>query len=289
MATDRLIDVIALATTWADRYPDDSVPLILRGNAQLKLYGKSSNAVKDFERVLRLKPDDPDAHFALALALTNRGDFQGAIPHFQSYLSISRDDPTEALFGLATCQFSLADTDQARASLQQLFAKNKDHPTGCFLQAKVELAEGHEEEALKWLQKADRLSPDEADVTNALVQVCRQLGREQEAARYARRLEEIQQQNDKLDRLLTELKTEPENSDIRYRLGMFCLNRSWDQEASRWFQAILYKDPNHLPTLTTLADYYEKKGKEKLALHYRRKAQKVSGRNLGKSPEPVKK
>src|SRR5262249_27345040 len=48
-----------------------------------------------------------------------------------------------------------------------------------------------------------------------------------------------------------------------------------DQEASHWFQGILYKDPNHLPTLNALADYYAKKGKSRMAGYYRRKADKA--------------
>jgi tetratricopeptide (TPR) repeat protein len=279
MEADRLIDVIALTTTWAEHFPDDWLALILRGNAELRLYGKPSSAAKDFQRVLELKPNDPDAHLALAQVLTNQGDFKEAIPHFQTCLSSQPADPTEGLFGLATCQFSLGQTDQARATLEQLFAKKKDLDVACFLQAKVELADGREEEALKWLQKADALSPDESDVTNALLQICRQLGRKEDVARYEGRLQKIRLRNEKLDRLLTLIKTYPEDPQIRFQLGMICLERGRDKEASHWFQGILYRDPNHLPTLNALADHYEKKGNLQMATHYRRKADNA-GRDL---------
>ncbi len=285
MENDRLIDVIALTTTWSNRYPADWLPLIYRGNAELRLYGKSSEAAKDFERVLELKPNDPEAHLALAHVLTDKGQFQDALPHYQFCLRSHPDDPTEALFGLATCQYSMGDTQEARARLAQLFAKKKDYPPASFLQAKVELAEGRQEEALKWLQKADALSPDESDVTNALLQVCRQLNRQQDVARYRRRLEKIHAWDDKLDRLLTEVKTQPDDPEIRFQLGMICLERSRDQEASHWFQGILRKDSYHLPTLNVLADYYQKKGKPKMADYYRRKAEKGSGMAKSKSRE----
>jgi tetratricopeptide (TPR) repeat protein len=289
MISDRLIDVIAFTTTWAERYPEDWLPLMLRGNAISRLYSKSGEATKDFQRALELKPNNADAHLALALALTNQGDFKEAIPQYQSYLSSQPVNPTNALFGLATCQLSLGHNDQARDTLKKLFAVNPDHLTACFLQAKIELAEGHEEEGLKWLQKSEALSPDEVDVTNALVHVCRQLGRLEDAARYERRLEEIHRRNDKLEHLLTELKAQPDDLEIRYQLGISCLEQRRDQQASHWFQAILYKDPNHLPTLRTLAEYYEKKGNVKMANHYRQKIQKASGQGPGKSPQAVKK
>jgi tetratricopeptide (TPR) repeat protein len=289
MEADRLIDAIAVTTTWADRYPEDWLALILRGNAKLRLYGKSGDAAKDFRRVLELKPNDPDAHLALALVLNNQGDFREAMPHFQTYLASQPNDPTEALFGLANCQFSLGYTDDARASLEQLFARNKDHPMGCFLQAKVESADGRDEEALKWLEKADRLAPDESDVTSALLQVCRQLGRKEDVARYEERLKKIRVRDDQLDRLLTLAKTKPDDPEVRYPLGMICLSRGRDQEASHWFQGILYKNPNHLATLTTLADYYQKKGNARMAAHYRRKANIASGKALAKPPEQARK
>jgi tetratricopeptide (TPR) repeat protein len=285
MKNDRLIDVMALTTTWSKQYPTDWLPLIYRGNAQLRLYGKSNKAAKDFERVLELKPNDPDAHLALALVLTHQGEVKDALPHYQFCLASQPDDPTEALFGLASCQYSMGQTEEARASLVQLFAKNKDHPAGCFLQGKVELAEGRQEEALKWLQKADALSPDESDVTNVLLHVCRQLDRQQDVARYSRRLDEIHLRDDKLSYLLTEVKTQPNDPEIRFQLGMICLERGHDQEASHWFQSILWKDSNHLPTLNVLANYYQKKGKPKMADYYRGKAEKASGIAKSKSPE----
>jgi tetratricopeptide (TPR) repeat protein len=290
LENDRLIDVIAFTTTWSNRYLTDWAPLILRGNAKLRLYGKSSDAAKDFERVLELKPDDPVSHLALAQVLANKGEFKEAIPHFQFCLTHPPDDPTEVLLGLANSQFSLGHMEETRASLEQLFGQNQDHPTGCFLRAKVELADGHLEEALKWLQKADALSPDELDVTNALLQVSRQLSRKEDVERYQNRLEKIRRRDDKLDYLLTLAKTQPEDPDLRYQLGMVCLDRGRDQEASHWFQGILFKDPNHLPTLETLADYYEKKGKAGLASYYRRKAggiakSKSRDRQAPKSPQ----
>ena len=117
METDRLIDVIALTNTWANRYPEDWLPLILRGNAELRLYGKSSDAARDFRRVLELKPRDVDAQLALAQVLTNKGDYLEAIPYYESCLSNESVNATDVLFGLVTCQFSLTSIDQARATL----------------------------------------------------------------------------------------------------------------------------------------------------------------------------
>ena len=289
LQNDRLTDVIAFTSNWINRFPQDWLPLIYRGNASLRLNGKASDALKDFERVLELKPDHPEAHFSLAIVLTDQGEFQKAVPHFQYCLDSQVDDPTGALFGLATCQFSLGNTDQARAALGQLFARNKDHVRAFFLQGKIELVEGRLAEAINCLKKADALSPNESDITNSLLLVSRQLGRPQDAAQYGRRLEEIQQRDAELDRLVSEVKDEPEDAERRFRLAMVCLKLGREQEAAHWFQGVLWKDPNHLPTLNAISDYYRSKGNRKMADLYRRKADKASGRGIDKAPESVRK
>jgi len=281
---DRLLDVVPLTTTWINRFPKDWLPLVYRGNAQLRLYGKPAEAVQDFQRVLELKPDHPEAHLALALVLTNDGQFKEAVPHFQFYLDRQPQDPTEALFGLASCQYSIGKTDQAREALDQLLAQDKDNAGAMFLQAKIELAEGRLPEAIAWLKKADALSPHQADVTNALVHVCGQLGLKDETTFYKQRLDEIKKRDETLDRLVSEAKIRPDDPDIRFELATTCLKYGRDEEASHWFQGILRKNPNHLPTLKALAEYYEKKGNHKLASHYRRKAENAGGQGSAKAP-----
>jgi tetratricopeptide (TPR) repeat protein len=283
---DRLFDVVPLTTTWINRFPKDWLPLVYRGNAQLRLYGKPAEAVKDFQHVLELRPDHPQAHLALALVLTNDGQFKEAIPHYQFYLDHQPQDPTEALFGLASCQYSIGKTDQAREALDQLLAQSNNNPGAMFLQARIELAEGRLPEALDWLKKADALSPFQADVTNALVHVCGQLGLKEETALYKQRLDEIKKRDETLDRLVSEAKIRPDDPDIRFELGTTCLKYGRDEEASHWFQGILRKNPNHLPTLKALAEYYQKKGNQKLATHYRRKAENAGGSGSAKAPSP---
>jgi len=84
--------------------------------------------------------------------------------------------------------------------------------------------------------------------------------------------------------LVSEAKIRPDDPEIRFELATTCLKYGRDEEASHWFQGILRKNPNHLPTLKALAEYYEKKGNHKLASHYRRKAEKAGGQGSAKVP-----
>jgi len=280
---DRLDDVLLLTTKWNEAFPKDWLPLIYRGNARLRLNGKTEDVSDDFKRVLELKPDDVEAHLCLAMVLANSGDVGNALPHFQDCIGSMPEDP-RVLFGIAYCQYSLGMSRVARATLSKLLDKNKDHAAGYFLQAKMDLAEESREQAYQCLKKADHLSPNEVDVTNALMLVCRQLGHTEEAEEYNRLLEEIRNRDAVLDKLATALKSRPEDTDLRFQLGMACLKLGRDVEATHWFQGILWKDPGHLPTLKALADFHEKKGNRKMADHFRRKLGGAGSQGIVKKP-----
>ena len=79
------------------------------------------------------------------------------------------------------------------------------------------------------------------------------------------------------------------DAERRFRLAMVCLKLGREQEAAHWFQGVLWKDPNHLPTLNAISDYYRSKGNRKMADLYRRKAEKVSGRDISQAPESARK
>jgi tetratricopeptide (TPR) repeat protein len=277
MQIDRLEDVLSLTSTWIERYPDDWLPLIYRGNAQLRLFGWTPEVEKDFDRLLELKPDHPEAHLAVAITMSHRGLFREALPHFQAAINHQADDINEALFGLADCQYSLSNPQEARATLRQLFERCQDDPPGFFLQAKIDLGEGRPEEALKWLEKAEALAPQEADITNTLVLVYRQLGKTKEAEEYSRLLEEIRTRDAELDGLAKLLKIRPNDIELRFQAALACLKYDRDLEAAHWFHGILTQNPNHQPTLKALFDYYKSHGNPKMAEFYRRKLARLQG------------
>src|SRR5258708_32493972 len=98
MANDRLVDVLGVTTTWIEEFPEDWLPMIYRGNARLRLKGKTEEVIDDFKRVLNLKPDDVESHLSLAMVLADNGDVRRAFPHFQACTSRLPEDP-RVLFG----------------------------------------------------------------------------------------------------------------------------------------------------------------------------------------------
>ena len=119
--------------------------------------------------------------------------------------------------------------------MSQLLAKNKDDAAGIYLLGKIELAEQSPQQAYQWLKKADRLAPNEPDVTNSLMAVCSMLGKTQEANHYQRLLEEIHARDAELDELTTAAKSRPDDATLRFQVGMACLKLHRNDEAAHWY------------------------------------------------------
>ncbi len=200
------------------------------------------------------------------------GRYQEALEQFQEYLR-RRPDSTAALLGLANCQLSLAQRPAARATLQELFARQKDNPAGCLVQARLELEEDAPAEALTWLKRAEALAPYETDITQTEIGTLRQLGRHEEADRYEQKLKDLYQRFERLEDLKKQLLRDPENTTLRYQAGTVCLGLHREDEAARWFQSVLRLDPRHAPTHRALADYFQKHGEPQRAEYHRRRAE----------------
>jgi tetratricopeptide (TPR) repeat protein len=61
------------------------------GNAWLEIPGHLADAIPEFEKSLRLKPDYAEAHYNLAVALGKAGRVAEAIPHYQEALRLKPD------------------------------------------------------------------------------------------------------------------------------------------------------------------------------------------------------
>jgi len=284
LENDRLVDVLHISSVWINRFPKDWLPRVYRGNARLRLQIQIEEAIQDFQWVLDLKPDDPESHLSLAIIRTREGDHEKALPHFQA--CVDRDPKDKrALFGLGNCYYTLGRMEEARATLARLFATGQEDAAAYLVQGKIEMSEGRPKEALPWLKKADNLAPKEVDVINSLMLVLDQLSQKEEAAKYRQLLEKINARDAELRKLEMAVIDHPLDTELRFQMGMACLKYGRNDEAAHWFQSILWKDPNHLPTLNALVGYYDSIGNRKLADHYRRKVEKAGGLPQTKTPE----
>src|SRR5262249_1337155 len=158
--------------------------------------------------------------------------------HFQTFLHSYPDD-LAALAGLANCQFSLGQFEEARGTLGKLLARDEKHAAGLFIQAKLELALNKPQEALSWLRRAEALAPCELDIPYNLVLAFQRLGKEQEAKQYEQKLKDARRRFDHLDAIKKKILTESRSVDLRYEAGTIALGLGRDEEALHWLRSAL--------------------------------------------------
>src|SRR5439155_13404913 len=125
LENDRANDALRLAMAWTLDYPEDWMGHLSVGRAfQLKM--SFDRAITSFEKVLELKPDNPRARRWLAQALAFNREFERAMHHWQTHLEHYPDD-LEALVGLAKCQYSLGNIEDAQVTLDRVLRQEDDY------------------------------------------------------------------------------------------------------------------------------------------------------------------
>jgi tetratricopeptide (TPR) repeat protein len=264
LTTFCLDDVLEYTQGWIDRRPADWLPHSFRGRAYLSAH-MPARAVEEFRRALELNSGHAPTRLELAGALLIEAQFEPAREQYEVFLA-SRPPSAEALYGLAYCQFKLAQPEAARSTLERLFALDPEHPAGCYIRAQLEM-QADPATALVWLRKAERRAPRETDITYALIQVLSQLGRKEEADRYRRQLDALRADLARLDELRQAVRKAPDRPAPRFEAGKLCAALGRDGEAARWLQSVLRLAPNHAGARAALADLHERSADPRAGYH----------------------
>jgi tetratricopeptide (TPR) repeat protein len=270
LENDRPKDASWLALAWTLEHPEDWLGWLYLGRA-CQLRHTFANAIVNYEKVLDLKPDQPQARLWLANTLASDTQFDRAVPHYQIYLQ-SHPGHATALLGLAKCQYSLGHIEAARVALDDLLHEHPNHAGGLLSRAQLEQAEAPEK-ALPWLRQAVAVAPNDTNILYNLALTLRAVHQDREAATYDQRLKERRVQATRLAELETKLLSDANNVDLRYQLGRLNLELGKEDEAAHWFQTVLRIDPNHRPTLRALADYWQAHGDARRATFYADRAE----------------
>lgn len=255
LVNDRPNDAYHFALAWTLEYPEDWQAFLSLGRAcQLKM--SFDKAIKSFEKVLELKPDQPKARLWLAQTLALGTEFEQAKEQYQVFLRNAPDDP-EGLVGLAKCQYSLGDVQGAQETLDYLLGQDPNSVPG--LLARGQLVQSRApEEALPWLQKAVAIEPNDPNILYNLILALRAAHKDQDATFYDQRLKANHAKTTQLTNLILEVLKDANNVDLRYQIAALNLELGKEEEAAHWFQTVLWIDPDHRPTLRALADYWRK-------------------------------
>ena len=245
------------------RYPRLKVDSNLKLQARVKQYynlgwiaGSGGNlelAINQFREALRLDPDHVGATHDMGLALAKLGKTRQAIEYFQKTLVI---DSTyeEAYFNLSTAYFRMKQSQLGHEYLERCLELNPDHPKSLLRKAGLAESQGELRQATRIYSHYVKTYPKDYKNRARLGSLFFQQGLDENA---------------KIELIKAVKKVQ--TSFVFYQLGVIFHRQGKFNQAGRYYQEVLKKDPNHVDTLGSIAEIYERKGNLKKALiHYER-------------------
>jgi predicted Zn-dependent protease len=177
------------------------------------------------------------------------------------------------LLGLARCRTELHQPEAARPILDGLLATHPGDGLILLERGKVALQSSELAEAESYLRKAVAASPHNQTANYLLGQCLNQRGRPEEALQYMQEADRIHSELERLRDLMRQTRDAPPDPNTRYEIGRLLLQNAHEQEGLVWLEGLLETAPQHVPTHELLSDYYERKGDVSRAARHRQLAQ----------------
>ena len=268
-------DYVSDLSIWSDTVVKRPENARAHNNLGEVLYkaGQKTEALRQFQEAVRLKPADPDYNFNLATTLSNTGHVQESLGWFEETLRLVPDYAKGHLYDGLT----LMKAGQVSKAIEQYNEALRIEPG--YAEAHNELGialgqTGQLPEAIAQFEEALRIDPDEARAHNNLGYAFRQAGRLDDAhAQFeaALRIDHgFDEARNNLALLLDKLgrtaeaigqyqellrldPSDPSYAEAHYNLGVDLASLGRVPEAIEQFQAALRLKPDHAPARAKLA------------------------------------
>jgi Tfp pilus assembly protein PilF len=211
-------------------------------------------------QVLQIDPERDDARFRLAVLLID-GHLEGeAVPHLE-YLQKRQPDRTQILVELARCYTVQGQYEQADTALSQVLAQDPNNREALAGRGKLYMQWERVEEAEKYLRLAVELDPGNYSARYQLYLCLSKLKKTEEADKQKARLETMEEDLRKLQKIVTErMQQNPNDPAVHYELAMISMKAGYGDEGVRWLHSCLKIDPYYPPAHKILATYYQRTG-----------------------------
>lgn len=248
--------------------------------------GMNREATVHLLRVAELAPDDPRPHRLLGSMYKDFQEYASAVENYQEALRRTGrplPDRETMLLELAECQLQLqqpeaametlaavppgpdrfaleaealrqeGQLDEAERLADQALRQRPALLAALLLKGDVCLARGDARTAAEILTRAQIAYPKNHHVVAKLMQAFRRLGDEARVRELAGQAEHLKKLWTEFSELHAQAADQPDNADVRCRLGMLARELDRPDLARSWFEAALAIQPNHAEALRQLA------------------------------------
>jgi tetratricopeptide (TPR) repeat protein len=242
------------------------------------------DALRDYEKAVELAPSF-EARRGLAGSLYRVGRPWDAFREYQRLRRVQADDP-EILLGLARCQYSLAEVDEARHLLDDLLRQHPDHAGALLERGRLLLHAGEAAEAEMSLRQAAATSPPGDREARLVLYRCLELEHKDAEARRCLDLLRANEANVlEGDRLIRQANAAPRDTALRCTIALQLLRLGREQDGLSGLFLVLDQDPRYGPAHAALADYFERTGQPARAARHRRSISDLRGSPVSEDRE----
>ena len=168
-ADERSDEAIREYNTVLQLQPENTLALLNLGGDLYKA-GDGEGAKSKYAEVIRLEPRNAKAHNDLGIVLFKEGNTSEAIKEFEEAVRLSPDNAS-AHNSLAAALFTQGQTDQALTEFHEALRLRPDYAEAHFNLGCILANRGQTSEAIKHFQEALRLNPDYTEAQDWLAKV----------------------------------------------------------------------------------------------------------------------
>jgi tetratricopeptide (TPR) repeat protein len=257
LITGCLEDASACVADLLEARPHHPRALVLRAQIRGGQH-QWDDALEDARRAVELRPGSREARLIWAQANERVGQTEKAIREYGWLYERGPKSPAVVL-GLGRCWQDLARFAEARQVLDAFLAEQPARADVLMERGRLALREGGTTPAEPYFRRAVALDSSSLEAHRLLRRCLEAGGNPSEYARVDGRLRQLEIQAGRFDQLLSEVLATPDETEPRYRLGMFLLQNGREGEGRNWLSGVLHRDPGHEPARAALAAYSQRK------------------------------
>ena len=252
---------------WSRDVPGDARPYLLRPEIDTRMKKEPEQIIASYRAALERDPGLDRARLGLADQLRIYHHNAEAAAEYANYLARKPDDLLGSI-GAGQNALEMGDEREAIRSLDHALKIAPEDPVALGARASVETRRNRFESALSYLDRAMRADPFDYVNRSQRMWILARLGRKSEADAERKAVERIRSDQEEFARIHRALRDSPGDLILRGEAAHWLMLHGHETEAIEWANLVLRAEPAHPAMNRLLADHYRKKGQPGLAKFY---------------------